>query len=146
MNDKILAKLVKIAAKQQKIIEKLAQGLTVEDSKRMAEEESQKKLDIESDLREATNALSGETQEMGEFDFGDDKSSGLPPDFDEKFEHYLGQKNSTSHFGRTDYRHNMNQFHALSEGDPSMWAELGEYFVGWTPEHITQLMKKLHSA
>lgn len=76
MSDLILKKLAGIFSKQHKVLEKLAQGANQAESIFMAElhkikqtpawqnASDEKKLDFESDLREAIMALMSEDQEM----------------------------------------------------------------------------------
>jgi|SRR6185369_6880997 len=72
-------------------------------------------------------------------------SQSLPPDFDNALNHYKEKQqealeNPARH---SDFRMTLNQLARMAEGEKAIWEELGEYFPGWTPNNIRQLLSKL---
>lgn len=162
MNREILKKLVNIAAKQQKILEKIAVNTTYLDPKSK----------LKDDLDEGVKTLTQETpNEMGEMEemseekepyINDDEEFSeenkfkylrnkgiklleeaqklgdtLPDTFDNVLQHMSNRKSSW------DYRQTLHQLKGLSAGDDVLWGELGEYYPGWSPQHFRILLEKL---
>lgn len=172
MSDEVLKKLAGIFEKQQKILQKLAYppislhearqlfGLPTDFDYETAKEainryvtENRNKPDwnaksvtfnralaiLEDDFRYRERA-----KKMSQ-DSPQDSPQSLPPDFEDTLNHYKEKqqqalKNPMRH---SDFRMTLNQLARMAEGEGAIWEELGEYFPGWSPNNIRQLLSKL---
>lgn len=119
MSQEVLKKLAAVFANQSKILQKLAQM----------------DPDYEEEDDFAYRQRKGKELLQKAIESGDS----LPSDFEDKLAHYKNQK-ATDHFFWSSTE---NQLENLADGDESTWGEVGEYFPGWSPNNIRELLEKM---
>lgn len=157
MSEQVLKKLAQIFDNQHKVLKKLADRAPNGTSRPVGAQVYSKGPEETSDYKPTSDSLAVSDEELEEQYDGRESIPDL--DMEEEMEgvrlmHEAEEmKDRPANFDKTVQFHLrkdpqqldyvIRQLEGLAAGDPAMWRSLSDFYRGWSPKHIAELVQKL---